>query len=39
MGRVSTSGGQTGWRMDEIVRTSLERAGLWNEVKDRLTHS
>jgi phosphate transport system ATP-binding protein len=25
--------------MDEIVRTSLERAGLWNEVKDRLTHS
>jgi len=24
--------------MDEIVRTSLERAGLWNEVKDRLTN-
>jgi phosphate transport system ATP-binding protein len=25
--------------LDEIVRTSLERAGLWNEVKDRLAHS
>jgi phosphate transport system ATP-binding protein len=24
--------------MDEIVRTSLERAGLWNEVKDRLSN-
>jgi phosphate transport system ATP-binding protein len=24
--------------LDEIVRTSLERAGLWNEVKDRLAN-
>jgi len=27
---------QRGPEMDEIVRSSLERAGLWNEVKDRL---
>ena len=26
-------------RMDEIVETSLRRAGLWDEVKDRLHHS
>jgi len=25
--------------LDEIVRTSLTRAGLWDEVKDRLDHS
>lgn len=25
--------------MDELVQTSLERAGLWNEVKDRLSQS
>ncbi len=25
--------------LEEIVRTSLERAGLWNEVKDRLAQS
>ncbi len=25
--------------LDEIVQTSLRRAGLWNEVKDRLSHS
>ena len=27
---------QRGPEMDEIVQSSLERAGLWNEVKDRL---
>jgi phosphate transport system ATP-binding protein len=25
--------------LDEIVQTSLQRAGLWDEVKDRITHS
>ena len=28
--------GSTKGEMDEIVRSSLEKAGLWNEVKDRL---
>jgi len=27
---------QRGPEMDEVVRSSLERAGLWGEVKDRL---
>ena len=35
--RISGAAGRAG--LDEIVETSLQRAALWDEVKDRLRHS